>query len=201
MDVRWVHPFTCLVCGPTSAGKSRFVKDLLSHKDEMITPPPHEIVWSYGQWQEDLKTLDARLVDGLPDVETWDPSVRRLLVLDDHMNETDDRITKIFTQQSHHKNVSVIFITQNLFHKRARTIHLNAHYLVLFKNPRDATQIAVLARQMSPGNHKYVLDAYKDATQRPHGYLLVDLKQATPDLYRLRARIFPSERQEVYIPK
>ena len=46
--------------------------------------------------------------------------------------------------------MSVIFLTQNLFHKNKhmRTISLNAHYLVLFKNPRDVEQFTTLARQM-----------------------------------------------------
>ena len=30
-------------------------------------------------------------------------------------------------------------------------LSLNSHYIVLFKNARDATQVAHLARQMYPG--------------------------------------------------
>jgi len=48
------------------------------------------------------------------------------------------------------RNVSVVYLSQNLFpeNKFARTMRMNAHYMVLFKNPRDATQVANLARQM-----------------------------------------------------
>jgi len=47
----------------------------------------------------------------------------------------------MFTKISHHRNVSVVYLTQNVFDKNkyARTISLNAHYLVLIKNPRDAS--------------------------------------------------------------
>jgi len=67
----------------------------------------------------------------------------------------------VFTKISHHRNVSVVYLTQNLFNKNkyARTISLYAHYLVLFKNPRDATQFATLA-----------------ATSAPYGHLLIDMK-------------------------
>jgi UDP-N-acetyl-D-mannosaminuronic acid transferase (WecB/TagA/CpsF family) len=43
-------------------------------------------------------------------------------------------------------------IVQNLFHrgKHHRTISLNAHYMVLFKNQRDVSQIMALAHQMYP---------------------------------------------------
>ena len=40
---------------------------------------------------------------------------------------------------------------------------LNSQYIVLFKNPRDRQQIAILARQMSPGNASKLLKAYEKA--------------------------------------
>ena len=40
-----------------------------------------------------------------------------------------------------------------------------------------------LAHQM--GERKVLEEAYADATKKPHGYLLIDLNQATPDLFRL----------------
>ncbi|GFO22441.1 hypothetical protein PoB_004894600 [Plakobranchus ocellatus] len=55
------------------------------------------------------------------------------------------------------------------------------------------SQISYLARQACPGNSKYVEEAYKDATHVPHGYLLLDLKQCTPDNLRLRTTIRPNE--------
>ena len=51
----------------------------------------------------------------------------------------DSRIVNLFTLGSHHRNLSVIYIVQNLFHqgKGSRSIKKNGPYLVLFKNPRD----------------------------------------------------------------
>ena len=90
----------------------------------------------------------------------------------------DNRIVNLSTKGSHHRNLSVIYIAQNLFHqgKGTRSISLNSHYLVLFKNPRDKLQILTLAKQMYPGRTDFFLKQYEEAVRRPHGYLLIDLK-------------------------
>ena len=90
------------------------------------------------------------------------------------MSETNQLVANIFTKISYHRNISILHLTQTLFDKNkyARTISLNAHYLVLFKNPRDASQFATLARQMYPSSWKFAIEAYKDATSVPYGYLL-----------------------------
>jgi hypothetical protein len=81
-------------------------------------------------------------------------------------------------------------------------MNLNMPYLVLFKNPRDAGQVATLARQMYPGKSKFVLEAFDDATKKPYGYLFVDLKPDTDDAHRIRTNIFPDdERQYAYVPR
>jgi len=82
-----------------------------------------------------------------------------------------------------------------------RTISLNAHYLVLFKNPRDVEQFSTLARQMYAKNWQFAVEAFRDATSRPHSYLLTDLKSDTDEQYRLRTNIFPDEQTFVYVSK
>jgi len=126
------------------------------------------------------------------------------LIIDDLMHEADERVSKIFTRVSHHKNLSVLHLTQNLFYgsKQNRTISLNSHYLVVFKNTRDATQISHLASQMYPGKSKFLIEAYRDATSKPFGYLLIDLKPDTEDQLRIRSNIFPDDAATcVYVPK
>ncbi|XP_011859145.1 PREDICTED: uncharacterized protein LOC105556661 [Vollenhovia emeryi] len=136
---------------------------------------------------------------GLPRPEDYsnDPLSPKLLIIDDLMRESSssDAIVDLITKGSHHKNLSVILISQNLFHqgRGQRDISLNANYIVVFKNPRDRAQIRHLARQVSPDDPKFLEEAYYDATSRPHGYLLLDLKQSTPDEYRFRTCIFPDD--------
>ena len=125
----------------------------------------------------------------------FDVNKRNLIVFDDQMIDAskDKRIVNLFTSGSHHRNLSVIYIVQNLFHqeKGSRSISLNSHYLVLFKNPRDKLQILPLARQMYPGQMDFFLNQYEEAVKRPFGYLLIDLKTITQDNCRLRTNVLP----------
>ena len=107
----------------------------------------------------------------------------------------DKRIVNLFTRGSHHRNLSVIYVVQNLFHqgKGSRSISLNSHYLVLFKNPRDKLQVLTLAKQMYPGRTEFFLRQYEEAVRRPYGYLLIDLETTTQDDCRLRTNVLPGE--------
>ena len=116
---------------------------------------------------------------------------------------SDQRLTRLFTVGSHHRNLSVIFIVQNLFHqgKEMRNLSLNSHYIILFKNPRDRFQVSVLARQMYPGKAKFLEEAYNDATKGHYGYLILDLKPDTDEDFRVRTGILPGDVPLVYMPK
>jgi len=125
------------------------------------------------------------------------------VILDDLLNDVHSKqVCDLFTKGSHHRNISVILITQNLFHqgRYCRDISLNAKYLVLLKNVRDINQFMFLARQVYPENSASLYKAYLDATKRPHGYLLLDLSQDTDDRLRFRTDIFPTEQTIVYSP-
>ena len=213
MDPRLQHPFTCVIAGPTQCGKTVFLKQLLFHAGELIRDPPQVILWFYGEYQPLYDQLAETLGDTVTFIEGVPPSFddyldkskRNLIILDDLMSETanDHKISNLFTKGSHHKNLSVILVSQNLFHRgrESRTISLNSHYLVLFKNPRDASQISYLARQMFPEKPKHLQEAYKDAARNPYGYLFIDLKSNTPEEFRLRTQIFPGEVQYAYVKK
>jgi hypothetical protein len=204
MDPRWKHPLTAIIAGPTSCGKTVFTFKLINESQNLISPPPEKILYCYGEYQEIFNDYpQVTFIEGLPDISQFDGKQRTLVILDDLMTETNDSVAKMFTKVSHHRNVSVVYLTQNLFYrsKQNRTISLNAHYIVLFKNPRDAVQVATLARQMYPGRSKFLVEAFKDATEKAYGYLLIDLKSDTDEKYRIRTNIFQGERQYVYIPK
>ena len=211
MDLRLQHPFTCIVSGMTGSGKSYFVRQLLTHLKDMVKPFPQRLIWLYGQDQELYQKLRREIPSiefnhGIPpDLNTedfFDTSIPNLLVIDDLMTDckNDERLTKLFTIGSHHKNLSIVFIVQNLFLKgrEMRNISLNTHYFCIFKNPRDNLQFSVLARQMFPTKSKFVVEAYEDATSRPYGYLFLDLKPNTLECYRVRTNIVPREKLTPY---
>jgi len=117
---------------------------------------------------------------------------RNLIVCDDQMIDAgkDKKIVHLFT-----RNLSVIYIVQNLFHqgKGSRSISLNSHQLLLFKKPRDKLQVLTLAKQMYPGRTDFFLKQYEEAVRRPYGYLLIDLKTTTEDDCRLKTNVLSGE--------
>ena len=198
------HPFTGIITGPTGCGKTQFTFRVIENSVQMIDPPPSKVLYCYGEYQPIFANYPyVSYNEGLPDITRFDGNEPLLLVIDDLMHETNETVSSIFTRISHHRNVSVLYLTQNIFpkNKHARTISLNSHYLILFKNPRDAGQFATLARQMYPNGSKFAVEAFKDATDKPYGYLLIDLKPDMEESLRLRTDIFPGELTVVYQKK
>jgi hypothetical protein len=114
----------------------------------------------------------------------------------DFLNEVYSKdVSVLFTKGSHHRNISVILITQNLFHKgrNARDISQSTKYLVLLKNVRDKNHFTDLVRQVFPEDGDGLDKAYLDAPQLPHGYLVLNFSQDTDDRLRFRTNILPSE--------
>jgi hypothetical protein len=212
MDVRFKTPANFYICGQSQSGKSYLVRSMLRNLEELFFPIPSKVLYCYGEFQKEFdelsKTLpNVQFVQGFPSdlydmTEAHDNS---LVILDDLMSQcsNDQRVADLFTRGSHHRGISVLFLTQNLFPpgKLSRTISLNSHYMIIFRNPRDSLGIATLARQMYPKNADYLLESFNDATKRPYGYLLLDLHQLTPEDIRLRTNILPNERQIVYVKR
>jgi hypothetical protein len=199
------HPFTMIVSGATSSGKSMWVKKLIHHRDVLIEPKIASVLYCYGIMNPLLmelkKSEGVDLNKGFPNEE--DLKTNSLLIIDDLMTDIEKAknfIENLFTRISHHKTISVIFITQSLYHKDLRLLKANAHYLVLLRNPSAVSQIRTLASQMYPGKTKFFIESFEDATSKPYSYLLVDSHPQTPEEYRLSTNIFPGEKQMFYLP-
>jgi hypothetical protein len=211
MDLSFKFPFTCIVAGPTRSGKTEWTKKLVRAAKEMISPAPDRIIWAYGEWQdsyEELKKIpNLELVEGIPDIAPLkqNKQEKKLVVCDDLMQalgkEKNTDLVSLFVRGSHHWNVGIIHIVQNLFYANMRTARINSHYLVLLKNPSDRLQVMTLARQLYPHKYKSFLEAFEDACSERYGYLLIDNEPSTDDSLRLRSHIFPGENCVVYIPK
>ena len=168
MDPRWKHP--CIsgsYCWTDLLRKKSICRAPPGSGEEMIIGAPENMIWCYGIYQpvydEMLTSIpNITFIEGVPsDLESMiDSSIRNLVVIDDLMQElsNDQRITNMFTKGCHHRNLAVIFILQNIFHrgKELRDMSLDCHYLVLFKSPRDSSQVIHLAKQMFPGHSKYM---------------------------------------------
>ena len=159
MDVRFKMPTNFYICGQTQCGKSYFTCYMLRYLEELFYPVPTKIIYCYGEYQEEFDELppSMELMEGFPDhlnnmVRGHEHS---LVVLDNLMSQcsNDQRIADLFTRGLHHRGISVVCLTQNLFPpgKLSCTISLNSHYFVIFQNPRDSLGISTLPKKCFPG--------------------------------------------------
>jgi hypothetical protein len=113
-------------CRITQSGKTVSVKSLLEKAQTTISPPPQRIIWCYGQWQPSyfdmMRTMPGiEFNEGIPEdndkVDYLEISQRNLIILDDLMAQfgKDKRISDLFTKGSHHRNLSIIYVVQNIF--------------------------------------------------------------------------------------
>lgn len=184
------HPSSCMVVGPSQSGKTTLVREII--KKNIYDKKFKKVIWCYlysASWF--LEEPNIEFVCGLPKVY----ENNSLIIIDDMMHRLNETIADLFTAASHHRNISVILILQNLFprSKVMRDISLNAHYIIVFKNTRDMNQINCLGRQLYPQKSQYFSDAYIKATNRPHGYLVIDLHPKTTEEFRLRESLFPTK--------
>lgn len=206
-DFYFKHPTTIQISGPTGCGKTFFVRRMLIER--LIDPFPTRIIWVYSEWQDDYDMVRANLPH-IEFIEGWrediytsiQPDERNLLILDDQMDEAGDSKTlaKLFTKGSHHRNLTIIYLVQNVFNqtKSQRTVSLNSHYNVVFRNKRDTSQFRTLAYQMCPENGRWLLDVFNYCTRRPHGYLILDLHPTTDEEDSVLTNIFIGERLTFY---
>ena len=201
------HPAPVILAGPTGCGKTVFIQNVL--EQQLIQPMPEKIYFCYSAWQPTYdklmlsKHLNIQFNKGMLDANCLDSFTPKLIILDDMMSEIkdSDEVGNIFTKYSHHKNISVFLVIQNLFVKGASTreMSLNTHYIVVFNNPRDRAQIGYLGREMFPQKRNFIVDAYTDACSQPFGYLILDFKQTTPERMRVLTGVLNKEKKIVYV--
>ena len=190
-DIRFTFPCNIIISGQSQSGKTTLVHEILKHKDKLFTINPQRILWCSDTNINITNKKNYIFHKGLPNVDIIKPY--DIVIIDDLFIEAGEskEISNIFTKLSHHLPMSVIFLTQNLFYKskenRNRT--LNTHYLIIFKSIRDISGIRCLGSQMC----QPLIEIYKDATQNPYSYLLIDFHQNTPDEIRFRSNIVPSD--------
>ena len=210
-----------MLAGPTSCGKSTFVKNLIMSRNILFAESSLNvyIVCSNVQnmYEDMVKNKNVKKIfyempskeEILKIAKIGRKTGGTILILDDLLSEIAKNnmlIQEIFTEMAHHQKLTVVLCVQNLFYQNGifRTLSLNSGYLVPFKNPRDMHQIDIIAYRSYAMDPKVVIKAYKDATYKPYSYLFMDFTQTTPDFLRLKTDIFPSHIDKIppaiYLP-
>ena len=200
---RFHTPSSLMITGPSGCGRTVFTTKLLLDNPDFFASSPKTIYYCYGSWQEGFEKLKkggVKFNEGIPDNQLqpkWFPN-GGILVLDDLMDEdgNDKNVLDLFTKHSHHQNITVIYLCQDLFPigRFAKTISRNAHYISVFKNPRDQLGLRNLLQQSFPTNFKGVMEAVRKVTNEgPFGYILLDPHPASRDDQRILSHLLKDE--------
>ena len=212
-----VAPYSLIITGPSGAGKSSLVGKLIQNEECTIFPNAAKlfdhiyVVYRskqplYNSWAEHWKSpvtfLHESECPSTIEIESsMDGKSNTLFIFDDIDPALCDEKVKsllrnLFSRLRHHKNISVCLLLQTLFDSRDNTLrflHRNASYIVLFKYPRDVSQLRCLVSQMyaltDKQKFKNMLNSLQHALMEPYSYLLFDCSQNCPDLFRIRQNI------------
>jgi hypothetical protein len=209
-DVRFKNPSTFLLAGASQSGKTTFTLNLLRHIDVLFTDPKckQNVIYYYKEWQDsfDYFQQEGIVDDWVNEIPTSQDFKERtiltkdrggsIVIIDDFAADLNKDISTIFSVLSHHTNTTVFLLTQNIFSRNPafRDISLNSTYIILFKNPRDSSQISHFAKQFAPGNSRFLVNAFKECTKAAYSYMLFDNHQSTPDVIRIRSNMLPNQR-------
>ena len=106
--------------------------------------------------------------------------LKTLVVIDDlNQDACEDGTFLNLVVAGRHRKIHLMTLRHNIYQpaKNWKTIDLYVTQMILFKSPRDVEQIRVLGRQL--GDRKVPLEAYKRATSKPFGHLMIDLDPQT----------------------
>ena len=201
-----------LISGATGSGKTTIIWRILQNLQAMFPDdPPVCVLYCYSIHQQLFDEMESKIPNlttryGLPSeddvTELCANDKHNLIILDDlYLDAVESKsIARIFTQGTHHMKLTCLCVFQNLFPRGqwARTIALNAGYLILTANSRGLSQISMLAGQIFPSEKEYLLQAYKDAIQK-YGYLVINLTPRADPRLKLVSRIFPGEDPIIYL--
>ena len=123
-------PTSLMIAGPSGCGKTVFTTRLLLDNPDLFRTLTNAIHYCYGSWQhgfELLKQCGIQFHEGVPDrslLPKWFPE-GGILILDDLMNEggSDKNVLDLFTKDSHHQKITVIYLCQ-LFQEMSITSSL-----------------------------------------------------------------------------
>ena len=139
VDSKIEKPFRMIVGGGSGTGKTSFTQDLVNKNH--FSSPFDKIIYCYPDYLLETPVEFDQIVDyrpGLGDLEFFSSLPKNTLIIyDDLMNECGNSkdIMKLFSVIARKRQLSIIFLVQNLFDRtqQFRNIRLNATHLVMFK--------------------------------------------------------------------
>ncbi|CAB3977067.1 Hypothetical predicted protein [Paramuricea clavata] len=152
------------ICGPTQSGKTHKIVEVIDHIDDVIQPTTDKLLYLYTAKQPSYDKIKEIICDksttlalkicefidctkGIPTIADIKPKFgdATLMVLDDLMvlamttKENADNLNNLASHHSHHLNISVMFVCQNLNYGSGKlhNVQINSMYHLVFNNRTD----------------------------------------------------------------
>ena len=100
-------------------------------------------------------------------------------------------LAELYTVYGRHLGLSLAFLSQKMFvnNEFFRQISQNSDYFIVFKNPRNFSEIRTLASQLTPSTME-LINIFKKATLLPYSYLFINLTQECPPEVKYLSQFF-----------
>ena len=138
-DLKLKKPFRLIVGGGSGCGKSKFCQELVNRN--FFETSFDSIIYNYPEYLQDPDIEFKSFIEFVPGLVNQEYisqlKSNTLLIIDDLAAEVSksQTINNLFAVEARKRNISLILITQNIYHKGEyfRNIRLNATGFILFK--------------------------------------------------------------------
>lgn len=218
-NLRITTPARIIVQGPSCAGKTHLIEQLVVNHQRCFDKPISEVVWVQSEFTdqsalfERLKkklTIPLKTVTGFPDEQIRNNSLfsahrdsQKLLILDDQYitPQKSDTLYQIFSILSHHHNINIVVTIQNLSGSTATQkgfisiLLRNASHVCLFVNRCNLPIASYIAKTYYIGEGFRVLQPFKYlmSLNQKYTYLLFNFTTEDPVLQITESGLLPTE--------
>lgn len=185
--------------GSSGSGKSTYIHHLLSDLERYFDPAPSRVLYFHRTLANEDFLLNNKIELRSDDPSNLvaeleaDPSRLKnsLIILDDALNYIKSKaIVSLFTRLSNHSDISVMFVSQQLFgaHASLRTVYLNCNHFCLFSSPNDPSSVNILSSRLFPQKPRFLSDALRQVSQQsPYSPLHISTR---PNFFLDQFRVF-----------
>ena len=212
---RFKTPCSIVVSGPSQAGKSTFLFNLVKFRNEVFTSRFNRIIYCLPERKiprkkdfiDMLKTEcpSVEIIGGLPSVSQLNLDLNTLpvlLLVDDQMTQIlkDPDMLELLTLDGHSDNITFGFTMQNYYEnsKFGKTMIRNCHYRVFFYNSIEKSYLSTISTQIAnsaiffEANFQFLFKRFPDAGSH---YLVVDGQfRSKGREFWCRSQIFPEHK-------
>jgi len=211
-DLMLKCPFSMVISGPSQAGKSHFIYQLVRFRKLVCTQKFTRIIYCQSnnfshKNQSFIKELEnefpsLEICQGLPKINDLHLTINNepsLLLIDDLMEEVlnSSSMLHLVSNDVHNFNISVVFVLQNYFaqSRYGKTLVRNCQYKVFFYNRIEQLELRNISTQVSThpnffrANYEFLCKTFPNEKSV---YLLIDGHSRSPSKQLwCRSLIFP----------